>query len=51
MDTVTYASVAAIYWTIAQERDHIVIPEKEFVSFKSLSKRRVVQKGCKIGSK
>ena len=31
MDTMTYASVAVLPWSIAQDRAHHVLPEVEFI--------------------
>ncbi|HEY1478181.1 MAG TPA: hypothetical protein VGF37_10905 [Chthoniobacterales bacterium] len=31
MDTMTYASVAVLPWSIAQDRAHPVLPEVEFI--------------------
>ena len=31
MDTMTYASVAVLPWSIAQDRTHHVLPEVEFI--------------------
>jgi hypothetical protein len=31
VDTITYASVAVLPWSIAQERAHPVLPDVEFI--------------------
>jgi hypothetical protein len=46
MDTATYASVAALYWTVAHEREHIAIPEKEFIPFDLSALRYSLWVGC-----
>jgi hypothetical protein len=31
VDTMTYASVAVLPWSIAEDRVHLVLPEVEFI--------------------
>ena len=48
MDTITYASVAALPMSIAQYRKHKVAPEPEFTPIVMFWIRRIQAVGCSV---